>query len=94
MDGAAVSGADEAGAFDFDDIDADGIEPFGGRGVSGGDEEFHGFEDDAGLGARELKLLHGAYAHERCLLALNRNAAALSCLMSNGGPLKAWSTIA
>ena len=43
MDGAAVPGADEAGAFDFDDFYAYGFEPFGGLGVSGGDEDLHGF---------------------------------------------------
>ena len=52
MDGSAVPGSDEAGAFDLDDFDADGFEPFGGCGVSGGDEDLHGFEDDSGLGAR------------------------------------------
>ena len=65
MDGTAVPGANEAGTFDLHNFDADGFEPFGGFGVSGGDEDLHGFEDDSGLGASEWNLLHGAYARAR-----------------------------
>ena len=58
MDGAAVPGSDEAGAFDFDYFDADGFEPLGCLGVSGGDEDLHGLQDYSGLGAP----LHGELA--------------------------------